>query len=337
MNPIRLGIVGAGVFANKKHLPALALLGDRLAIAAVTSRTAVKAEALADAIAAAGRPRPAVYTDHRRMLAEEKPDAVSLIVPPALNPELIRAALEAGCHVLAEKPPAVTPDAARQMLGWPERYGRTLMIAENYRYMSGYRMAARLIADGAIGRLQTAHWLVYANIPADSPYLQTDWRRNPMLPGGFLTDGGVHHAAVFRMLAGEVEEVTAFTASLRADLPPLDTMGAAFRFVSDVTGSYTVSYATAGPFTAIEIGGASGVVKAWRDRVEVWRPGGETEELRAPNPVDGLVAMYEDFAAAIAERRPPISTLEESLADLQVIAAMLRSAETGRAVRVAAI
>lgn len=328
-------MIGAGVFANKKHWPALSTLGARLAVAAVTSRTAGKAEALADLIAAAGHSRPVVYTDHRRMLAEAALDAVSLVAPPTLNPEAIEAALQAGCHVIAEKPLAATLADGARICGWPARDGRVLMIAENYRYMAGYRRAARLIADGAIGRPQTAHWLVYAQIPEDSPYLRTEWRQAAALPGGFLVDGGVHHAAVFRMLAGEVEEVAAFAHGWRADLPPLDTLSATMRFASGVTGAYTVSYATPGPFTGIEVGGSDGMVKAWRDRVELWRRDGPPVEWQDPNPVDGLVAMYEDFADAVTTGRRPLSTPEEALADLRLALAWLQAAETGRVVRVA--
>ncbi len=333
--PLRLGIIGTGIIVDKKHWPALALLGARFEVAALANRTPARATVLAEGIAAAGFPRPTVYADYHEMLAREPLDAVSLCLPPDRNPEVVEAALQAGRHVIAEKPLATTLADGERMLDWAERYGRTLMIAENYRYMAGFREAAQRMAAGSIGRPQTAHWHVYAHIPEDSPYLRTDWRRTPVLPGGFLSDGGVHHATVFRMLLGEVSEAAAFTQTWRPDLPPLDTLSAALRFANGATGVYAVSYATAGPFTMLEIGGTKGVLRAGRDRVEVWRRGAELETWQGPNPVDGLVRMYEEFADAIGEGRAPQTTAAESLADLRLTLALLRAAETGRAVRVA--
>lgn len=337
MGPLRLGIIGTGIIVAKKHWPALATLRERFAVAALANRTVARAEALAEIIAVTGHARPAVYADYREMLAREALDAVLLALPPTLNPTAAEASLAAGCHVIAEKPLATTLTDGERMCGWSRHYGRTLMIAENYRYMAGYRRADRLVTGGAIGRRQTVSWNVYANIPEDSPYLGTAWRQTPVLPGGFLIDGGVHHAAVFRMLGGEVDEVVAFTHGWRADLPPLDTLSAAMQFANGATGTYTVSYATPGPFAGIEVGGVEGMLKAWRDRVELWRSDGAREQWQDANPVDGLVAMYEDFADAVTTGSEPLSTPEEALADLRLSLAWLRAAETGRAVRVAEV
>ena len=97
------------------------------------------------------------------------------------------------------------------------------MIAENWRYYGGFQRAAALIEGGAIGRPVQAHWAHYSAI-AQGPFFETAWRRNPQHPGGYLSDGGVHHAAAMRGILGEAATVQATATSIRPDLPPLDTL-----------------------------------------------------------------------------------------------------------------
>jgi predicted dehydrogenase len=103
-----------------------------------------------DTIAGATGHRPRVYSDYGTLFANHAPDAVSLGLPPSANPEVARAALEAGCPVIAEKPIAANLNDAREMVSWGERYGRVLMIAENWRYYGGFQRAVR--------RSRTSDW-----------------------------------------------------------------------------------------------------------------------------------------------------------------------------------
>lgn len=333
--PIRLAIIGTGLIVTGKHWPALQKLKRDFRVVALVNRTPAKAEALAETIRAATRTRPPVYTDYREMLAREQPAAVSLALPTLLNPEVTEASLAAGCHVIAEKPIAASLAAGQQMLAWPQRYGRTLMIAENYRYKASYQRAAALIAAGAIGKPQVARWSLYASMGADNPYYHTAWRQQPAHPGGYLSDGGVHHMAVLRMLLGEAESVVAQSAALRPDLPPLDTLSAAFRFAGDILCSYAITYASPGPETALQITGVAGTLLAWPDRVELWQRGKPLKTWAEPSAEDGLTAMYEDFARAVRSGQPPFSTAAEGLADLRMIVALLTAAGAQRQIRVA--
>ncbi len=333
-DPIRIAIIGTGLIVTGKHWPALHSLPRDFCVIALVNRTPAKAEALAKELGAATRRRPAVYTDYREMLVQEKPDAVSLALPTQLNPEVTEAALAAGSHVIAEKPIAANLTDAARMLPWAEQFQRTLMIAENYRYAAGFRRAAELIADGVIGAPQVARWSLFPYMTPANPYYHTAWRQQPAHPGGYISDGGVHQMAVLRLLLGEVETAAAHVAALRPDLPPADTLSASLRFASGVVGSYNVTYAVPGPETPLQIAGTEGTLLVTRDRVEHWKQGKIVQTWAEPSAEDGLVAMYADFAQAIRTGRPPRSTAAEGYADLQLIVAMLRSAETGQQVRV---
>ncbi len=333
-DPIRIAIIGAGLIVTGKHWPALHSLKREFRVIAVVNRTPAKAEALADKIGAAMRGRPAVYTDYHEMLARETLDAVSLALPTYLNPEVTEAALAAGSHVIVEKPIAANLTDAARMLPWAQQYDRTLMIAENYRYVASFRRAAEIIVGGAIGTPQVARWSLFPYMAPANPYYHTAWRQQPEHPGGYISDGGVHQMAVLRMLLGEVETAAAHVAALRPDLPPADTLSASLRFACGAVGSYSVTYAVPGPETPLQIVGTEGALLVTRDRVEHWQQGKVVQAWAEPSAEDGLVAMYADFAQAVRMGCAPRATAAEGYADLQLIVAMLRSAETGQQVRV---
>ncbi len=302
---------------------------------ALVNRTPAKAESLADAIRAVTRSRPAVYSDYREMLAAEKPDAVSLALPPDLNPEVAKAALAAGCHVIAEKPIAINLAEAAPMLSWAAQYGRVLMIAENHRYLASYRHAAQLIAEGVVGQPRVGRGTWYAHMNQDNPYYHTAWRQRPAHLGGYLSDAGVHHIAAFRQLFGEVEAVSGQVALLRPDLPPFDTLAATLRFRNGALVSYNATYALPGPETPLQVAGPDGTLLIGRDKVELWRKGQPSRYWEEPSQEDGMVMMYGDFARAIRTGQPPRATAAEALADLRVIAAILDAGATGQVVRLA--
>jgi len=332
-----MAIIGTGLIVTGKHWPALKALPHEFRVVALVNRTPAKAEALAEAIRHETGQRPVVYTDYSAMLAAEKPEAVSLALPTILNPEVTVAALAAGCDVIVEKPIAASLADGAHMISEVGRYGRTLMVAENYRYLAGHRRATELIADGAIGRPQVAAWSLYAPIGPDSPYYHTAWRQHPAHPGGYLSDGGVHHMAVLRLLLGEAKTVTAQVAALRTDLPPADTVSASIRFVDGALGTYAATYAMSGPGAPLQVAGAQGTLLVWRTKVELWRDNKVVQTWAEATQENELIPMYEDFARAVRTGRPPRSTAAEGLADLRLIIAMLRSSETGQAVRVADI
>ena len=336
-DPIRIAIIGTGLIVTGKHWPALRALPRDFRVIALVNRTPAKAEALAEAIHAATRGRPAVYTDYRQMLAAEKPDAVALALPPELNPEVAQAAQAAGSHVIAEKPIAVSLAEGARMLPWAAQYGRVLMIAENYRYVASYRRAAQLIAEGVIGPPQVMRWTFYAYMPQDNPYYLTAWRQNPRHPGGYLSDQGVHNMAVLRMMLGEVTHVGGQALLVRPDLIPADTLSATLRFANGCLGTYAATHAVPGPEQPLQVAGPDGVLSVWRDRVGLWRRGRPVDERSLPSEEDGLVAMYRDFSEAIRTGQPPRSTPAEALADLRLIVAMLRASELGQEIRVADI
>ncbi len=242
--PVRLALVGAGVFMKKTHLPALLALAPLFEIVAIFSPSGRSAQELADLFPQS----PSVTTDLAALLARPDVDAVDVVLPIRAMPAVVEAALAAGKHVISEKPIAPELAGVGRLLdayaASRARFpGQVWMVGENWRYEPAFLQAAALVQDGAIGRPITFHWAHAQAMSADNPYYQTPWRRDGSVPGGFVLDAGVHHMAALRMILGEVAQVQAQTASVRADLPPVDTVTANLVMQSGVIGTYAATYA----------------------------------------------------------------------------------------------
>jgi predicted dehydrogenase len=129
------------------------------------------------------------YTDYRKMLAECKLDIVSVCLPNSMHAETSIAALEAGAHVLCEKPMAPSVAQAKQMMAVSQRVGKQIMIAYNYRYRADVQWMRRMIKAEQLGQIYHVHamWRRETGIPGRGWF-----GRKEMAGGGALIDLGVH-------------------------------------------------------------------------------------------------------------------------------------------------
>ena len=327
-DPIRLAIIGAGIFAHKVHLPALQASG-LFEIVAVYSQTRASASGLVDQMAESVD----IYTDLAALLARPDIEAVDIVLPITVMPNVVARVLQAGKHVVSEKP--IAPDVAtgrRLLARYAEHPGQVWMVAENWRYEDAFEQAAEVIRAGEIGRPLLCDWTLHKPITPDNEYYQTAWRQVPAYPGGYALDAGVHHAAVLRMILGDIREVSAVTAQVRSDLPPLDTLSASLQFANGVLGTYLVTFAVGAPWPpALRITGESGALRVWSNELTVTREA--TSHTRPVKANRGVEAELVAFAQAVRAQQPHRNTPVEALQDLAIVEAMLRSAETGLKVR----
>ncbi len=326
---VRLALIGAGTSARKAHVPALAALHERFQVVAVCSRTRSSAEELAALL-----PEPvALYTEIPDLLARDDLDAVDIVLPIPVMPQVVAQALEAGKHVISEKPIAPTVAEGRRLIAIHHRHpDRVWMVAENVRYEASYLWAGRRLRDGAIGVPWAVDFAVQWPVAPDSPYHRTLWRRSGGFPGGFLLDGGVHHVAALRLVVGEIRGVMAQVASHRPDLPPADTLAAVLHFANGAIGTYTVTYGAGSSLhdNAIHVVGSRGALRvtARRLRMVADDPSQTEERTFEPQPYS-VQRELEAFADAIQQGRAIRNTPEEALQDLAVVEAMLASAREG--------
>ncbi|MDX2138032.1 MAG: Gfo/Idh/MocA family oxidoreductase [Chloroflexota bacterium] len=331
--PIRLALIGAGIYMRDTHAPSLRQHPDLYQIIAVYSRTEESAQRVA-----AGFDYPvAIYTDLDAILQRNDVEAVDIALPIDLMPDAIERARAAGKHVISEKPAAPDLATARRLLTLDVQYPATRwVVAENWRYEPGFREAKQLLDAGTIGTPLFAHWTTCIRMDETNPYYHTGWRRTPAYQGGFLYDVGVHHAAAWRLLLGQIVQVTAFASAVRPDLPPVDTLSAALQFDSGLLAQYAVTFANGAPYPPhLHILGSDGALRVDRPQIEILR-GDQIERIQ----IQGVyprshVTMFADFARALrGEDSSTAGAPSEALADIAFVEALLRSAENGRAEQV---
>ncbi|TDL27834.1 NAD-binding protein [Rickenella mellea] len=258
MSPIPgIALLGAGLFAKEAHLPAIANLGSAAPpLRAVYSRSLKSAQDLASAAESTLKltSPPNIYHDGDpsanldTLLARSDVGVVIVILPITTQPDVILKSLAAGKHVLSEKPVAKNVKSGIYLIKeYEEKYkpkGLIWRVAENFEAEPGYRAAGQAIRDGKIGKVMFFRLQGINNLDQDSKWYKTPWRTVPDYQGGFLLDGGVHSAALLRVvLPSPVTHISSF-ASLNKDyLAPLDTINAVVKAEDGSHGIFELSFA----------------------------------------------------------------------------------------------
>lgn len=332
--PVRLALVGAGIFARDAYVPSLLRLGDQFELAAIYSRTAATAEQLAQQI-----PYPVrIFTDYAALLGDPAIDAVAIILPIPVMTPFVEQALASGKHVLSEKPIATDSATAQQLIRlYTHRSSQVWMVAENWRYESAFVRAAEVVQAGEIGTPITCQLAIYVPmLPGVSKYANSAWRLSGEVTGGHLLDGGVHHVAALRLILGEIELVSAVTRQVAPVPPPADTLSAHLQFTNSVLGIYLASYAVGAPWPPyLYVVGDQGALRVQRGEIEVTSQG-NTRTLTCPK-FDGVEQELVAFAAAIQQGAAHRNSPEAAYQDLAVIEALVQSAAIGQSVRVASV
>jgi predicted dehydrogenase len=227
--PLRFGILGAARIAPRALIaPARQVPGAK--VVAVAARDQKRAHAFA-----ARHQLPRVYTAYSDLIADPEIDAIYNPLPNSLHAEWSIRALEAGKHVLCEKPIASNMQEAQQMAEVAQRTGYVLMEAFHYRYHPMTIRALEIIQSGELGTIQ--HVETRMSIPL---YRYGDIRWRYDLAGGALMDVGCYTIHLLRTLMGAEPTVTQARAWLRA--PEVDrALEAQFRFDNGSTGKIRCS------------------------------------------------------------------------------------------------
>lgn len=245
---IRIGILGAARVAEYALIAPAAERTD-VEIVAVASRDADKARTYADKHGIAD-----VEADYAALIARPEIDLVYNALPPSRHADLSIAALEAGKHVLCEKPFAMNADEARAMVQAAEASGRHLIEAFHYRFHPAFEHFLGLLNEGAIGDPVAIDGIFTVPIPANPGEL----RHNPKLGGGALMDLGCYPAHWLRIAVGEEPRVTKAEAVLSETGVDL-SLTADLAFPSGVAGSLACSMAMDCSFAArLSVEGTAG-------------------------------------------------------------------------------
>jgi xylose dehydrogenase (NAD/NADP) len=291
---------------------------------AVASREAARAEAYA-----AERGIDRAYGTYDRLLDDPHVDAVYVSTPNSLHHEWTMRALDAGKHVLVEKPFTRWAQQAEEAFELARSRGRVLMEGFQYRHHPQTAEVKRLMEEGAVGRVQ----LVRGSFSFLLESL-TDVRADPELDGGALMDIGCYCISIARYLLGEPERVAAeqVLGPSGVDMAFHGTL----RFPGDVVGQFDCSF-TQPEYERADVVGDHG----WLLVDAPWRSQGEGELLIRHREhlrrieiedADAFRLQLENFAAAVAREAPPLIGPVETIGQARTIEALYRSAAEGRTI-----
>ncbi|WP_371398993.1 Gfo/Idh/MocA family protein [Marinovum algicola] len=339
---MRICVVGYGTGGQHFHAPFIEA-AEGCALAGVVARApGTVAKVRADF------PDQPVFSSLGEMIASGTVDAVTITTPPETRRDLVMEAIEAGLHVIADKPFAPNADGARQLDAAATARGVVLGVYQNRRYDSDIQTLAKLIADGRRGKI----WRVHSRMDFDDP---ATLEHGPT--GGLLRDLGSHLVDQMVWLLGPVTSVDAqldhvdlpegrtdagFTITLRHEVGTHSHISASklnhfdqreLRAYGDA-GSY-VSHGTDVQAQAIFAGARPAVDPAgWGYEPESHWGTLRTadDEARIPAEQGRYHDYYTAFARAVRDGTPPPVTAASGVRTLQILDAARQSAEENRSI-----
>lgn len=278
-NPIRLGLIGCGTIATRRHLPGLAALKkaglNGFDVAAVCDANEDNATTASTFIRENLGDAPRIYRDWQDLVSDRAVDAVDICLPHGLHHVVGVACLDAGLHVVMEKPLAVSIKAGKRLVEAARRAGSLLSAAIPQRRLHGPRTVhwalneAKLIGDVQTFFYTFAHYrpppaaratAVASPAANASGAAGTQWRRERVMGGGnTIIDSGTHFVDTLRYLHGDVDRVYAEVRAYAAGQPVVrrediarereNTTLATFTMKSGATGTWCWTTAAAGAET----------------------------------------------------------------------------------------
>lgn len=205
----RVGLVGVGRFAQQAYLPALqALKGVEVTLLCGRSRDRIDVVKRAWSLDARLEEGVAGLV---RALEDDAVDAVIVAVPDRFHAAMVRPVLEAGRHVLCEKPITINTESARALRDLADRAQLVSMMAFTYRYTLAVQKARQLIEDGAIGDVA----MVWVEVHWGGRAGELGWRENgEVSPGGIWFDAGSHMVDIVGVLAGPMSKTRVVTGTV---------------------------------------------------------------------------------------------------------------------------
>jgi predicted dehydrogenase len=334
--PLRVALIGAGRIAREAHIPAW-MANDGAELVWVVDNREEAAKETAEIFGI-----PNWTTDYKHLLSREGIDAVDICLPTIAHAEVTLAFLEQGCHVLLEKPVALTLQEARDMRRAELQSGVTLMVAENWPFSSAMQRVTEILREGEPWEpimLQARHESVN-RLPPKEPLPREMGDRHRL---GYLFVAGIHSLNLARELVGEFDALTAYATPTKAGpyYPMDDDLVIAARFSSGAVGSFSftgrsrhlgerkLAFRLIADRGVIEFD----VLRGWvRSTVD-----GTQTEFETESPSLGYAEEVAHFLECIATGSEPRTSVEDQLRTLAVVLGAYRSLETGSNVNPASL
>jgi len=331
---LRFGLIGCGRIAPRHAQSISELEPSRLvAVADVISSRAERYAKEHNAQA---------YTDYRQMLERRDLDVVTICTPSGLHAPMAIDAMQAGKHVIVEKPMALKLEDADRMIATAKQTGVKLCVVLQNRYNPPMRDLRRVVDESKLGKLLLGNATVRWYRPQE--YYEDGWHGTWAMDGGALMNQSIHHIDALQWLMGDVATVFAHTTTLAHKMQAEDIGVAVLQFKNGALGTIegsTVTFpenlegsvALFGERGSVKVGGTA------LNRKVLWKIEGELEHenvlLRRdevdPPSVYGLShkTVIADMIEAIQQDRQPRTDGVVARKSVALVLAMYESARTG--------
>ena len=299
---IKFGLIGCGDIAHKRVAPALR--GSKICeLIAVSRRRSNLAESFAKEFGA-----PRWYADWRELLQDDDISAVYVATPVHLHAEQTIAALEAGKHVLCEKPMALTVAECDRMIATCDDHKRKLGIAYYRHFYPVVKRIRQIIEDGEIGTPVIAQMNAFEWFDPSEGHPRSWLLKKQLSGGGPMFDFGCHRIEVLLDLFGSVEEVKAKATNQFFHREVEDVGTVVMKFERGTIATLTVAHSAQQPQDTFDIFGSEGSIHVPvlnEGKLNVTTNAGIREESH-PAASNLHAPLIDDFARAIMEDRQPL-------------------------------
>jgi predicted dehydrogenase len=289
------------------------------------------------------------YEDYMQMLAQEELELVAICTESGKHASIALDCIAAGCHVIIEKPIALSLSDADDVIEAGHREGVVVCACHQNRFNKSIIKIREAVKEGRFGRL--LHGAAHIRWNRGKQYYdQDEWRGTWEQDGGVLMNQCIHNIDLLRWMMGDdIDEVFAFTDNLNH--PYLETEDLGLALIKFSNGAYGLIEGTSNVYPSnleetLYLFGEKGTVKAGGksvNKIDEWRFGDgkdTAEEIKAryhENPPNvygfGHTPLYEDVVQAINEHREPYITGEDGRRALELVLAIYKSSSLGTSVK----
>ncbi len=314
---IRFALVGAGGIAQSYGQ---AFLGH--ADATLVAVADVRRDAAAKLADLTGAER--VHDDPLALLDEPEFDAVILSTPPNTHERLATQFLNAGRHVLCEKPFTIGVDSAHRMVNTARKAGCVLTMASKFRYVPDVIKAKSLIEDGLLGEV-----VLFENAFTSRVDMRSRWNSDPAISGGgVLIDNGAHSLDLTRYFLGPLADVHAVEGRRFQTIPVEDTVQVFVHTIAGVLGTIDLSWSINKELESyIQIHGLNGTLRlGWKQSMYKLSGGsGWTFFGQGYDKVTAFRDNLGNFARHLQGREPLVIGHDDAVANVAAIDAAYSS------------
>lgn len=337
---LRVAVIGCGAIAEHLHIPDYKSCPEA-ELVALCDVDRAQAKKVADKYA----PNAKIFTDHKKMLKEMDLDAVTITLPNRFHCPVSVDALNAGCHVLVEKPMAQSIAETKRMVAAAKKAKKLLMVNQTQRLFPAHAKAKEIMDSGIMGKVLHVNAIFgHAGPESWSPRGKWFFKKKDARFGA-MADLGVHKVDLIRYLTGkEITEISAHMGTLEKKGDVEDNFVSSFKFkdgtlgtvsaswtVKGVDANHTILYCANGTLRVCEIPGRPLVANLVNPACEI---DFDLPEAASNEDESWGLDVSGKFIRACLGKEKPFCTGEEGMKSLAVIMAAEKSALTGRNTKV---